>query len=135
MTETQDEPTAEKAAADAPSNDASTVKPEKKSAITSGKEFIGNVLKDPAVQTVVTGFVTSEAAKHLKKPGIGYTILGFAATRIAKRSLPGAMVIGAGIAAKSLYDYRKKKKAEDAADGTVKALPDATDADSATGDA
>ncbi|MEO1045448.1 MAG: hypothetical protein AAFX04_08430 [Pseudomonadota bacterium] len=86
-------------------------KPEKFGAWKSGKAIMTTILQDPMVQSVVTGFVSGEAAKQLKKPGIGYTILGLAATRIATRSLPGAMVVGAGLAAKTIYDHRKKQKA------------------------
>ncbi len=36
--------------------------------------------------------------------------LGIVATRLAARSLPGALLVGGAIAAKSLYDRRKERK-------------------------
>jgi hypothetical protein len=37
--------------------------------------------------------------------------IGLVATRIATRSLPGLLVVGGAIAAKTIYDKRKSRKA------------------------
>ncbi len=42
--------------------------------------------------------------------GIGGKIAGAALTRIATKSVPGAIVVGGGILAKLLYDRRKARK-------------------------
>lgn len=42
--------------------------------------------------------------------GIGGKIAGAALTRIATKSVPGAIVVGGGILAKFLYDRRKARK-------------------------
>lgn len=37
--------------------------------------------------------------------------LGIAATRLATRSIPGALLVGGALVAKTLYDRRKDRKA------------------------
>ena len=42
---------------------------------------------------------------------MGQTLVGTALARIATRSVPGAIVIGGGLLAKTLYDRRRGKAA------------------------
>ncbi|WP_420607177.1 hypothetical protein [Novosphingopyxis sp.] len=44
--------------------------------------------------------------------------IGFLVTRVATRSLPGAALVGGGYLAKLIYDKRKEKRAEQAANST-----------------
>ena len=44
------------------------------------------------------------------KSSISRSIVGAALTRIATRSVPGALVVGGGLLAKSLYDRRHAKR-------------------------
>jgi hypothetical protein len=44
------------------------------------------------------------------KRSIGRALAGAALTRIATRSVPGALVVGGGLLAKSLYDRRRARK-------------------------
>lgn len=61
------------------------------------------------------------AGKVIKGRSMAQTLVGTAVARIATRSVPGAIVVGGGLLAKTLYDRRKGKQA--AKDGT-KALKD-----------
>lgn len=86
--------------------------------IASGKGLVGSILRDPAVTSLVTAFVAGQASKTLKKSdkknGIMTSIMGFAVTKVATRSMPGALAVGAGLLAKTLYDRKKaKQRAED----------------------
>jgi hypothetical protein len=51
------------------------------------------------------------------KGTIGKAIAGAAITRIAARSVPGALLVGGGLLAKSLYDKRRARKEPDDALG------------------
>lgn len=53
-----------------------------------------------------------QAAKAPKaKRGIGTRLITAAATRIATRSVPGAIVVGGALLAKTLHEHRKNRKA------------------------
>ena len=55
--------------------------------------------------------VADAAAKSPEhKRGIGTRLLTAAATRIATRSVPGAIVVGGALLAKTLHDRRKNRK-------------------------
>lgn len=45
------------------------------------------------------------------KSSISRALAGAALTRIATRSVPGALVVGGGLLAKSLYDRRRARRA------------------------
>lgn len=47
-----------------------------------------------------------------RKGGIGGKIVGAALVRIATRSVPGAILVGGGLLAKTLYDRRKRIEAD-----------------------
>ena len=51
----------------------------------------------------------ADAAKA-KRP-VSRAIAGAALTRIATRSVPGALLVGGGLLAKTLYDRRRARKA------------------------
>lgn len=52
------------------------------------------------------------AAKAAKpKRSLGARLLTAAATRIATRSVPGAIIVGGALLAKSLHNHRKNRKA------------------------
>ena len=44
------------------------------------------------------------------KSSLTRALTGAAITRIATRSVPGALVVGAGLLAKSLYDRRRERR-------------------------
>lgn len=69
-------------------------------------------LNDPLVHSLVSGLVISAARKQGAKNGIGNSVIAFAATRIARKSLPGALLLGAGLLAKNWYDLRKARAAK-----------------------
>jgi hypothetical protein len=54
-----------------------------------------------------------KARRIVKGRGMGQTLVGTAVARIATRSVPGALLVGGGLLAKTLYDRsRKRGKAE-----------------------
>lgn len=63
----------------------------------------------PLLKTVA-GAVLGEVVGRKRGHGILGAGLGIAATRIATRSIPGALLVGGAIAAKALYDRRKRHK-------------------------
>lgn len=54
------------------------------------------------------GAAAAKTAKP-KKRGLGTRLLTAAATRIATRSVPGAIVVGGALLAKTLHDRRKNR--------------------------
>jgi hypothetical protein len=66
------------------------------------------------------GRLFAKAAEAPKpKASLGRSLAGAALTRLATRSVPGALVVGGGLLAKSLYDRRRAKRARpDEADET-----------------
>ena len=53
---------------------------------------------------------TIQAKKILRGRSMAQTLIGAAIARIATRSVPGAIVVGGGLLAKTLYDRRKGAK-------------------------
>ena len=49
--------------------------------------------------------------------------LGIAATRIATRSIPGALLVGGALLAKTLYDKRQNRKSISPSANTLSQLP------------
>lgn len=56
------------------------------------------------------GASAAKAAAPKKRFGLGARILTAAATRIATRSVPGAIVVGGALLAKTLHERRKQRK-------------------------
>jgi hypothetical protein len=69
------------------------------------------VIHMPLLKTIA-GAVVGEAVGRKRGRGLLGAGLGILATRIATRSIPGALAIGGALAAKALYDRRKKRKAD-----------------------
>jgi hypothetical protein len=69
----------------------------------------------PLLKTIA-GAVVGEAIGRKRGHGILGAGLGIIASRIATRSLPGALLVGGALAAKTLYDRRKGKQAKAAKD-------------------
>jgi hypothetical protein len=59
------------------------------------------------------GVKAAETAAKAPKPkrGIGARLISAAATRIATRSVPGAIVVGGVMLAKTLHNHRKSRQA------------------------
>jgi hypothetical protein len=66
---------------------------------------------------VGTALGANKAGKIIKGRTMMQTLVGTALARVATRSVPGAIVVGGGLVAKSLYDRNQKRKAKAA--GTV----------------
>ena len=57
----------------------------------------------------VAGAVVGDAIGRRKGHGLMGAGLGIIATRIATRSLPGALLVGGAMVAKSIYDKRRER--------------------------
>lgn len=58
----------------------------------------------------IAGAIVGEVVGRKRGHGILGAGLGIAATRIATRSIPGALLVGGALLAKTVYDKRKKRK-------------------------
>jgi hypothetical protein len=56
-------------------------------------------------------FTPDKAKNLIKGRSMGQTLIGTAIARIATRSVPGALIVGGGLLAKTLYDRRHGKDA------------------------
>jgi hypothetical protein len=63
----------------------------------------------PLLKTIA-GAIVGDAVGRKRGRGLLGAGLGIVATRIATRSLPGALLVGGAIAAKTIYDKRKSRK-------------------------
>ena len=75
------------------------------------------------IRTLVTAAVGNEARKRGNGNGIMGFGLGIIATRIATRSLPGAMLVGGAMVAKALYDRSKEEEERSASDQVIDIEP------------
>ena len=57
-------------------------------------------------------YPSDQAGKIVAGKSMKQTLLGTALARIATRSLPGAMIVGGGMVAKTLYDRTKSHRAK-----------------------
>ena len=73
----------------------------------------GGQLMRHAVERGVLGlkFAPGKARNIVKGRSMTQTLIGTALARIATRSVPGALLVGGGMLAKTLYDRRKGKAA------------------------
>ena len=60
----------------------------------------------------IAGAVVGEVIGRKRGSGLLGAGLGLVATRIATRSLPGLLLVGGAIAAKTIYDRRKQHQSE-----------------------
>lgn len=63
----------------------------------------------PILKTIL-GAVVGDAIGKRRGNGLLDAGIGIAATRIATRSIPGALLVGGAFVAKKLYDKRKEKR-------------------------
>jgi hypothetical protein len=63
----------------------------------------------PLLKTIA-GAVVGEAIGKRRGRGLLGAGIGIAATRLATRSIPGALLVGGAFVAKTLYDRRKQRK-------------------------
>ncbi len=72
----------------------------------------GRLLRQVVERTLLGVKYTPEKARDIVKGrGMAQTLVGTAVARVATRSLPGALLIGGGLIAKTLYDHSKKRRA------------------------
>jgi hypothetical protein len=60
-----------------------------------------------------SAYSPGKAKAIVKGRGLGKTLLYSAMTRIATRSVPGAILVGGGLLAKVIYDRKKSRKARE----------------------
>jgi len=58
----------------------------------------------------IAGAVVGEVIGRKSGNGLLGAGIGLVATRIATRSIPGLLLVGGAIAAKTIYDKRKERK-------------------------
>jgi hypothetical protein len=76
------------------------------------------LLRHAVERTVLGAKYSPEKAKDIVKGrSMAQTLIGTALARVATRSVPGAIVIGGGLLAKTLYDRSRARAA--AAEGTI----------------
>ena len=63
----------------------------------------------PILKTIA-GAVVGEAVGRKRGSGLLGAGIGVVATRLATRSIPGALLVGGALLAKTLYDRRKTSK-------------------------
>ncbi|MEO9468491.1 hypothetical protein [Parasphingorhabdus sp.] len=61
------------------------------------------------VRNIFTSVVGNEARKHGKGNGLVNFGIGMLAARIATRSIPGALLVGGALVAKTLYDQSREE--------------------------
>lgn len=73
----------------------------------------GGQLLRHAIERTVLGakYSPDKAKKIVKGRSMVQTLISTAAARLATRSVPGAIVVGGGLLAKTLYDRRQGKRA------------------------
>ena len=77
----------------------------------------GRLLRHVVEQTLLGVKYSPDKARDIVKGrGMAQTLLGTAVARVATRSVPGALLVGGGLLAKTLYD-RSRKRSEAAAEG------------------
>lgn len=73
----------------------------------------GRLLRHVVERTLLGVKYPPDKAKNIVKgKSMTQTLLGTAVARIATRSVPGALLVGGGLLAKTLYDHGRKRKAE-----------------------
>ncbi|MBW8784089.1 MAG: hypothetical protein JF593_05545 [Novosphingobium sp.] len=74
----------------------------------------GEMLLNRAVEEAVLGakYGAKKGKKVVKGRSMGQTLLSTAIARIATRSVPGAIVVGGALLAKTLYERRKPRVAD-----------------------
>jgi hypothetical protein len=72
----------------------------------------------PLLKTIA-GAAVGEAIGRRRGRGLLGAAIGLVATRIASRSLPGAMAIGGVLVAKTLYDRKRQRNGIPAKDAII----------------
>lgn len=86
----------------------------------------GRLLRHVIERTLLgVKYPTAKAHKIVKGRSMTQTLIGTAAARFATRSVPGALIVGGGLIAKTLYD-RSRNRAQARAEGE-KAIEDQAD--------
>ena len=72
----------------------------------------GRLLRHLVERTLLqTKYTPGKAKAIVKGRSMSQTLIGTALARVATRSVPGALVVGGGLLAKTLYDKRRGKAA------------------------
>ncbi len=73
----------------------------------------GSILLRQGLERSLLGrkYMPDKAGKILKGRSMGESIMASAIVKVATRSVPGAIVVGGGLLAKTLYDRRKARQA------------------------
>ena len=70
----------------------------------------GRLLRHVVERTLLgVTYPPDKARKIVKGRGMVRTLIGTAVARVATRSVPGALLVGGGLLAKTVYDLRRKR--------------------------
>ena len=64
------------------------------------------------IKSIATGAISSAAKSKSRGRGLLGFGAGIIASRVAMRSVPGAVIVGGALLAKALYDRHRKKLSE-----------------------
>lgn len=86
----------------------------------------GRLLRHTVERTLLgVKYPPDKARDIVKGRNMMQTLLGTAVARVATRSVPGALIVGGGLLAKTLYDRsRSRAEAEAAGEATLQELAD-----------
>ena len=69
------------------------------------------LIRTGILDSVLNKIMTPQARQQTKPNSLGISLIGMAAARIATRSVPGALLVGAGLLGKAMFDRGRKTKA------------------------
>lgn len=75
----------------------------------------GRLMRHLTEKTVLQArYSKDKAGKVVEGRSLAHTLAAAAVARVATRSIPGALIVGAGILGKTLYDHTRDKRAAEA---------------------
>lgn len=75
----------------------------------------GRLLRHVVERTLLgVKYTPEKASKIVKGRSMTQTLLGTAVARVATRSVPGALLVGGGLLAKTLYDRNRRRREAEA---------------------
>ncbi|WP_226017223.1 hypothetical protein [Novosphingobium sp. FKTRR1] len=88
-------------------------------ALRAGQTLVRRGVLGGLLGRQVAKAASKKSGRIIKGRTIGHTLVGTALARVATSSVPGAIVVGGGLLAKTLYDRRQAKAAKARADAAA----------------
>lgn len=96
-------------------------------ALRAGQSLVRRGVLGGVLGRQVAKAASRKGGKIIKGRTIGHTLVGTALARVATGSVPGAIVVGGGLLAKTLYDRKRAREASAKAKATTTTTPGAKD--------